>query len=263
MTHIEEILLAADVGVTATQELMREVLHHKHVDGAGLLQLLKHKIVDILKPQGPISQATSGKPLVIYLVGVNGTGKTTTIGKLSKQYKQEGFKVLTIAADTFRAAAGEQLKVWAERNGVAFFGGRENADPASVIVDGLRHARAHACDVVLVDTAGRLHTKTGLMEELKKMVRMSERELGKGPDEIFLVVDAITGQNGFAQARVFLQAIPLTGVILTKLDATAKGGIIIAIAKETMLPICYVGLGEGVDDLQKFSAQEFVDKLFS
>lgn len=262
LTEIEEALLTADVGVVATQELMREVSAHKQAGRDEILRHLKGRIIDILKPKTEF-RLSGDKPFVIYFVGVNGVGKTTTIGKLAKQFKDDGRQVLMIAADTFRAAAVEQLKIWAERNGVGFFGGSVNADPASVIVDGLRQASSNACDIVLIDTAGRLHTKHGLMEELKKMVRMSEKELGKGPDEILLVVDAITGQNGFNQARVFLQSVPLTGVILTKYDATAKGGIIIAIAQETGLPIRYVGMGEGVADLQRFSAEDFVNKLFS
>lgn len=253
---LEEILLTADVGVTATEKLMQNATTEEE---------LKKEIVKILTPPSPLPSpllGEGGKPFVIYLVGVNGVGKTTTIGKLAHQFKTQGLAVMLVAADTFRAAAVEQLTIWAERNGVAITKGAANADPSSVIIDGLRSAKARGIDVVLVDTAGRLHTKSNLMEELKKMVRMCEKELGRNPNEIFLVVDAITGQNGFSQAKIFLEAIPVSGIVLTKYDATSKGGIIIAIAAETGIPIRYVGLGEGIADLKPFVAEEFVEKLF-
>ena len=257
---LEEILLTADVGVAATEKLMQKAVTETE---------LKNAIIKILTPRNPSTQPSPARgagartPFVIYLVGVNGVGKTTTIGKLAHQFKAQGLKVMLVAADTFRAAAVEQLTIWASRNDVLITAGAANADPASVIVDGLNSAKAKGVDVVLVDTAGRLHTKSNLMEELKKMVRMSDKAIGRAPDEIFLVVDAITGQNGFSQAKIFLEAIPVSGVILTKYDATSKGGIIIAIVDQTGIPIRYVGLGEGITDLKPFVAEEFVEKLFA
>jgi len=262
--ELEELMLAADVGVSATQELSEGILHNKHITtNEQALAYLKEKIEKTLTSKDDFVLDTSQKPFVIYLVGVNGVGKTTTIGKLAAQFKSQGKSVMLVAADTFRAAAVDQLRIWSEKNKVSFTGGSENADPSSVIVDGLRSAEAQKIDVVLVDTAGRLQTKSNLMNELQKMTRMCEKVLDREPNEIFLVVDAITGQNGFRQACVFLQAVKLSGVILTKYDATSKGGIIISIVKETGLPIRYVGLGEGIDDLKKFNAKEFVEKMFS
>lgn len=261
--RVEEMLIVADVGIDATEKLVRKVFEEKNPDSPEqALELLKTEIQDILTPKTEFHINASQRPFVIYLVGVNGVGKTTTIGKLASQFKAAGKTVMMVAADTFRAAAVEQLKVWSERNDVAFIGGAANADPSSVIVDGLRSAKAKDVDIVLVDTAGRLHTKSNLMQELQKMVRMSEKELGRVPDEIFLVVDAITGQNGFAQAKVFLEAVPVSGIVLTKYDATSKGGIIISIVNQTGIPIRYVGLGEKIEDLKKFDAREFVEKLF-
>jgi len=261
--RVEETLITADVGIDATEKLIRKVFEEKKPDSPEqAFELLKTEIRSILTPKTDFHIEASQRPFVIYLVGVNGVGKTTTIGKLASQIKAAGKTVLMVAADTFRAAAVEQLKVWSERNDVAFVGGAANADPSSVIVDGLRSAKAKGVDVVLVDTAGRLHTKSNLMQELQKMVRMSEKELGRAPDEVFLVVDAITGQNGFAQAKVFLEAIPVSGIVLTKYDATSKGGIIISIVDQTGIPIRYVGLGEKIEDLKKFDATEFVEKLF-
>lgn len=261
---LEEILLKADVGIEATEKLIQSVLGNKGVQTKeAAFDHLKEEIVSELTPKSPFQIDATKKPYVIYLVGVNGVGKTTTIGKLASQIKKQGMKVMLIAADTFRAAAVEQLRIWSEKNDVEFMGGRDNADPSSVIVDGLRSARSKNVDVVLVDTAGRLQTKSNLMNELRKMVQMSERELQSPPDQIFLVVDAMTGQNGFSQAKIFLEAIPLTGVILTKYDATAKGGIIISIVNQTGLPIRYVGLGEKIDDLKPFEAKDFVQKLFA
>ncbi len=263
LPQIEEILLTADVGVAMTESLLKTVFkNHQPQTGTQAIAALKQEIAKQLTPAAPWHCDSAQKPCVIYLVGVNGVGKTTTIGKLAKQFKDQGKKVLLVAADTFRAAAVEQLRQWAQKNGVAFSGGRENSDPSAAIVDGLQKALAQNADVVLVDTAGRLHTKSNLMEELKKMTRMSEKVLAKAPDQTWLVIDAITGQNGFQQANIFWEASPLTGVILTKYDATAKGGVILSIVKETKLPIRYIGLGEGIDDLQPFDPQAFVTKIF-
>lgn len=262
--EIEEILLTADTGLEATENLIEDVFEKNSPKSKEeAFELLKEKIKTTLTPKTSFEIDKNNKPYVIYLVGVNGVGKTTTIGKLACQFKAEGHDVTLVAADTFRAAAIDQLKVWADRNEVGFIGGKPMSDPSSVIVDGLRSAKAKGSDVVLVDTAGRLHTKHNLMEELKKMVRMSEKELGKGPDEVFLVIDSITGQNGFQQAKVFLEATPVSGIVLTKYDATSKGGIIISIVQNTGLPIRYVGLGEGIEDLKKFQADDFIKKLFA
>lgn len=262
--ELEEILLSADVGITVTEDLIKAVVGNTqlktHTDR---IAALKFEMAKRLEPKAPFVIDTTQKPFVIYLVGVNGVGKTTTIGKLAKQFKDQGLKVMLVAADTFRAAAVEQLRVWSERNAVAFSGGLDGMDPSAAIVDGLQAAVAQKVDVVLVDTAGRLHTKTNLMSELQKMVRMSEKVLQKKPDEILLVVDAITGQNGFAQAKIFWEAIPLTGVVLTKYDATSKGGIILAITAQTGLPVRFVGLGEGVTDLKAFDSHSFIEKIFS
>lgn len=262
--QIEELLLTADVGLKGTESLIESLLSNKEVKNQDqAFGHLKKILKDTLTPSSEFQIDTSKKPYVIYLVGVNGVGKTTTIGKLACQFKSQGLKTMLVAADTFRAAAVDQLRIWSERNEVDFVGGSASQDPSSVIVDGLKSAKAKGTDVVLVDTAGRLQSKTNLMNELSKMVRMSEKVLERVPDQIFLVVDAITGQNGFSQAKVFLEAVDLTGVILTKYDATSKGGIIISIVQETGLPIRYVGLGEGIEDLKKFEADEFVEKLFA
>lgn len=262
--QIEETLLGADVGVAATEKLVHHLVDAKSVNNKEqAFDFMKSEISKILTPKNEFLISQDKRPFVIYLVGVNGVGKTTTIGKLACQFKDAGHKVMLVAADTFRAAAVEQLRIWSERNQVDFIGGETEADPSSVIVNGLRAAKSRNIDVVLVDTAGRLQTKSNLMNELQKMVRMSEKEIGRNPDEIFLVVDAITGQNGFSQAQIFLEAIPLSGVVLTKYDATSKGGIIISIVTQTGLPIRYVGLGEKIHDLKKFNAEEFVQKLFS
>lgn len=260
--ELEEILLTADVGIKATENLIQSVFtNNPPKNSEELFQNIKTAITEKLTFAANDNAAIQ-KPKVIYLVGVNGVGKTTTIGKLAKQFKNDGKNVMLVAADTFRAAAVEQLKIWSQKNGVEFAGGKANADPSSVIVDGLQSAVAKKVDVVLVDTAGRLHTKSNLMQELQKMVRMSEKVLQKQPDDIWLVVDAITGQNGFQQAKIFWEAISLTGVILTKYDATAKGGVILSIVEETGLPIRYVGLGEGIDDLKPFNPKDFVGKIF-
>jgi len=261
--ELEEILLTADVGVSATERLIKRVLANQDIEThEEAFDYLKQEIKKLLTPKTKFHIDKNQNPYVIYLVGVNGVGKTTTIGKLANQFKEQGHKVLLVAADTFRAAAVDQLRVWSERNQVDFIGGDDNADPSSVIVDGLRKAKAKGLNVVLVDTAGRLQTKKNLMTELQKMVRMSEKELGHPPNEIFLIVDAITGQNGFSQAQIFLEAVPLTGVILTKYDATSKGGIILSIVEQTDLPIRYLGMGEGIQDLKEFEASIFVQKLF-
>lgn len=261
---LEEVLLTADVGVTATEKLLQGLIEDKSLQSKeDALSYLKNQIQSKLTATSEFQITKGDGPYVIYLVGVNGVGKTTTIGKLARQFKEQGHNVMLVAADTFRAAAVEQLKVWSERNEVAFVGGQTGADPSSVIVDGLRSAQSKNMDVVLVDTAGRLQTKQNLMNELQKMVRMSDKVLNRGPNQIFLVVDAITGQNGFQQAQIFMEAIPLSGVVLTKYDATSKGGIILSIVEQTKIPIRFIGLGEGIHDLKPFDAKEFTERLFS
>lgn len=261
---LEEVLLTADVGVSATEKLLQGLVDDNSIQSKeDALIYLKSQIQNKLTAKDEFHIPKQDDPYVIYLVGVNGVGKTTTIGKLAKQFKEQGHHVMLVAADTFRAAAVEQLKIWSDRNDVSFVGGKTGADPSSVIVDGLRSAKAKNINVVLVDTAGRLQTKQNLMTELQKMVRMSEKELGRNPDQIFLVVDAITGQNGFQQAQIFMEAIPLSGVVLTKYDATSKGGIILSIVEQTKIPIRFIGLGEGIHDLKPFNAKDFTDRLFS
>lgn len=265
LPDIEDTLLMADVGLETTQELMMALQEQKEITTPeAAYEFLKSTLTRWLTPSTAFSlrHKNASGPLVMYLVGVNGVGKTTTIGKLACQFKSEGYRVMLVAADTFRAAAVEQLRIWAERNQVEFAGGKSGADPSSVIVDGLRTAKSRDADIVLVDTAGRLHTKSNLMDELKKMSRMCEKECGRPPDEIFIVLDAVTGQNGLLQADVFFKAVPVSGIILTKYDSTAKGGILIAVVRRTGLPIRYLGLGEKIEDLKKFDAVDFVAKIF-
>jgi fused signal recognition particle receptor len=262
---LEEVLLAADVGVQATGELverLREEVTAKRIkEGEQVIALLKKLILEILEKNRQASY-TFGKPTVILVLGVNGVGKTTTIGKLASNYRQQGLKVVLAAGDTFRAAAGEQLEIWAGRAGADIIRHQQGADPASVIFDAVCAAKARGADVVICDTAGRLHNKTNLMEELKKIYRVAEKAHPGAPHEVLLVLDATTGQNALAQARVFHNSAPLTGIALTKLDGTAKGGIIIAVTRELGIPVKYVGIGEGVDDLQAFNPYDYTTGLF-
>lgn len=258
---LEAVLLGADVGVKTTQRLL-EALRSSEADGT-LKERLAREARAIL--QGARVDADAGgtapKPRVIMVVGVNGVGKTTSIGKLAARFRQSGKRTLLVAGDTFRAAAIEQLGVWAERTGADLVRHQHGGDPGAVAYDGVRAAVAREADVVIVDTAGRLHTKSNLMDELQKVRRVLAREVPGAPHETLLVIDAVTGQNGLAQARAFLQDLAVTGVVLTKLDGTAKGGIVLAIAGELGLPIRYVGVGEGVDDLRDFDPEEFVAAL--
>jgi fused signal recognition particle receptor len=257
---IEEALIAADLGLPAVQEAM-EVLRKRsgEIAGGGALAMratLREEVRRSLdKPSGV--RPFSARPWVVFVVGVNGAGKTTTIGKLASLWKAEGRSSLLCAADTFRAAAAEQLQVWAERAGSAFHRGAEGADPSAVLTDGLRMAAARGHDAVLVDTAGRLHTKTNLMAELAKMHRVAGREVAGAPHETLLVLDATVGSNGLAQGREFAKAAGVTGLVLTKLDGTAKGGVAVAVVRELGVPIRYVGVGESVEDLLPFDAQSF------
>ncbi|MFN8093669.1 MAG: signal recognition particle-docking protein FtsY [Vicinamibacteria bacterium] len=261
---IEEALLAADMGLPAVSQAM-EVLREQsgHVAPGGLDAMraaLRQEIQRALERPSS-ARPFSAKPWVVFLVGVNGAGKTTTIGKLAAAWRAEGRSVLVCAADTFRAAAAEQLQVWAERAGADFHRGAEGADPSSVLTDALRAAKARGVDAVLVDTAGRLHTKSNLMAELAKMTRVAGREIEGSPHETLLVLDATVGANGLAQGREFAKAGALTGLVLTKLDGTAKGGIAVAVVRELGVPIRFVGVGEKADDLLPFDAAAFAASL--
>ena len=255
--RLEEALIAADVGVPTTAELVQRLEARGDVGELGAA--LSEEAAQLLGEAPRLDLAH--KPTVILVVGVNGTGKTTTIGKLAKRLSEHGHSVLLAAADTFRAAAEEQLEIWAERSGADFVGSERGGDPAAVAYDGIEAAVARGRAVVIVDTAGRLHTQTNLMEELSKVRRVIERRLEGAPHETLLVVDATTGQNGLQQARLFGEAVQVTGVALTKLDGSAKGGVALAIAHELGLPVKLVGVGEGVDDLRPFDAQDYARAL--
>jgi fused signal recognition particle receptor len=263
--ELEETLILADFGVPTTQKIvsgLQTVAKQEDWKTTGQVVGRFRKDVERFLTLPAAGLRLDPKPAVMMIVGVNGSGKTTTIGKLAQRLRNEGRRVMMIAGDTFRAAAAEQLAVWAERSGSELVRGAEGADPASVVFDGVRAAKARGIDIVLVDTAGRLQTKTNLMEELKKMRRVVERELGAPPAETLLVLDSTTGQNAISQAKLFNQATELTGIILTKLDSTAKGGVLVAIVDELEVPIKFVGLGETPDDLHPFLPAEFIDALF-
>jgi len=265
--ELEEALIVADVGPAFTGELiesLKEKVRRKELGSPEILRkVLRETMREILlKNEAPL-KIPPDQIYTIMVVGVNGTGKTTTIGKLAHQLKGEGREVMLVAADTFRAAAIEQLEAWAKRAEVPLIRQAPNADPAAVVYDALRSAKAGRPGVVIIDTAGRLHTKVNLMEELKKMRRIMGRELPGAPHEVLLVLDATTGQNAIAQARMFRDEIGVTGLILTKLDGTAKGGVVVRIAQELNIPLRYIGVGEQVDDLRPFRAGEFVEALFA
>ena len=264
--ELEELLVLSDVGA-ATAERVAYLMRKKTWEDRfrkgdearrGLIQVLT-KLLDA----GDTALKLETKPSVILMVGVNGVGKTTTIGKLAHQLKEEGKKVMLVAGDTFRAAAAEQLGIWAERSGADIVRHEEGSDPAAVVFDGISAAKARGCDVVIIDTAGRLHNKANLMNELAKIRRIIDRELPEADVETLMVLDATTGQNGLIQAKQFLETAGLTGIVLTKLDGTAKGGIVFAIAKELDLPVKYVGIGEKIEDLVEFKPAEFVEALLS
>jgi fused signal recognition particle receptor len=257
---LEEALISADVGVAASEQIVQAV-RQKRAAGTSLRGLVKEEIREILRGANP-PVANGHRPHVVLIVGVNGTGKTTTVGKLARLIKESGKNPLICAADTFRAAAVEQLEIWAKRAGVAFIRARTGADPAAVVYDAIAAGKSRQRDVVLVDTAGRLHTRTNLMNELEKIRRVAAREVEGAPHEVLLVLDATVGQNGLAQAREFMHVAGVNGIVLTKLDGTAKGGIAVAIAHDLKLPIRYVGVGEAIDDLVPFSPDEYVDALF-
>jgi fused signal recognition particle receptor len=257
---LEELLISADVGVAATDRVISAVKKAPR-NGQSLRDLVSQEIRHVFEAVDVPVNATHA-PNVVLIVGVNGTGKTTTVGKLANLLKNQGRKPLICAADTFRAAAVEQLEIWAKRAGVDIIRAREGSDPAAVVFDAISSARARGCDPVLVDTAGRLHTRVNLMNELGKIRRVAAKEVPGAPHESLLVVDATVGQNGLVQAREFTQAAGVNGIVLTKLDGTAKGGVAVAIANDLKLPIRYVGVGEGIDDLVPFSADEYVEGLF-
>ena len=265
---MEESLLTADVGVKATQKLMdalrRQSPNGDEDLGQEMAARLQAAMVDMLQgsASAPIILPLSVKPWVILFLGVNGVGKTTTIGKLAAQYRSAGKKVLLVAGDTFRAAAVEQLDIWGQRVGVDVVKHKAGSDPSAVVFDGVQAAKSRGVDVLLIDTAGRLHTKVHLVEELKKIRRVIMREQPDAPHETLLVLDATTGQNGLQQARVFKEATAITGIVLTKLDGTAKGGVIVGIQEELGVPVKYIGVGEDVEDLQPFDARQFVQALF-
>jgi len=257
---LEELLISADIGVPATNRIIAAVRTQSR-NGASLRDLVKQEIRQVFAAvDRPI--AVTARPEIILIVGVNGTGKTTTVGKLANLLKGQGKTPLICAADTFRAAAVEQLEIWATRAGVDMIRAREGADPAAVVFDAITSGKAKGRDPILVDTAGRLHTRVNLMNELDKIKRVAAREVAGAPQEVLLVLDATVGQNGVTQAREFMGVAGVNGIVLTKLDGTAKGGVAVAIAHDLKLPIRFVGVGEGIDDLVPFSADEYVDGLF-
>ena len=258
---LEELLISADVGLAATERIVTAVRGRSR-HGESLRDLVKDEIRGIFDAVDRPRVANGHQPQVTLIVGVNGTGKTTTVGKLANLLKSSGKRPLVCAADTFRAAAVEQLEVWAKRADVDIVRAREGSDPASVVFDAIQSGRTRGRDPILIDTAGRLHTRVNLMNELDKIRRVAGRAAEGAPHDVLLVLDATVGQNGLAQAREFTTVAGVTGIVLTKLDGTAKGGIAVAIAHDLGLPICYVGVGEGIDDLIPFSAHEYVDALF-
>ncbi|MBI5050331.1 MAG: signal recognition particle-docking protein FtsY [Nitrospirae bacterium] len=265
LNELEEVLIMADVGPKASGSII-SALKDKFKKGEipdtiWLKNAMKEEIKKSIQ-DGTRIKITAEMPYVILAVGVNGTGKTTTIGKLARRFTGDGLKVILAAGDTFRAAAIEQLEIWAQRADAQIVKHKSGADPAAVAYDAIASAKARSADVVIIDTAGRLHTKTNLMEELKKIKRVISREMASAPHEVLLVVDAISGQNVIHQAKMFNDAVGVTGIALTKLDGTAKGGIVVAIKKELNIPVKLIGIGEGIEDLRDFDAEEFVDALF-
>ena len=264
MEELEEILITADIGVKTATDLIQRIsakFSSEKLDSDGFKKVLKQEILELLNVTVAVPVAVS-RPLVIMVIGVNGVGKTTTIGKLAARYVLDGKKVLIAAADTFRAAAVEQLAIWAERSGAEIVRHKPNADPAAVAFDGVEAAMARDMDVVIVDTAGRLHTRVNLMEELKKIRRSISKKIPDAPHETLLILDATTGQNAISQARMFHESIGVTALALTKLDGTAKGGIVVSICHDLKLPLKYIGIGESIEDLQLFNSEEFVNAFF-
>ncbi len=268
LDELEAIMIGADIGVTTTTQILNsirdQVSRKTLLDPAQLRTAIKEELRKILNLNyTPPRQIEEGNPFVILMVGVNGVGKTTTIGKLANRFRKDGKTVMLCASDTFRAAASEQLDIWASRADVPIVKQKPGSDPSAVLFDAMQSARSRKIDYVIVDTAGRLHTKHNLMAELEKMTRIAKREVPGAPHEVLLVIDATTGQNGLTQAREFTKTAGVTGLVLTKLDGTAKGGVVTAIAKDLKIPIRFVGVGEKMDDLIEFSADDFVDSLFA
>jgi len=267
LDELEHTLITADIGVRTTNEILdnirQRVERHQLADAAELKNLIREQLLEILQAsERPMPRVTE-PPAVVLVVGVNGSGKTTTIGKLANRYKQEGRSVLLCAADTFRAAAIEQLEVWGTRTDTQVIRQKAGSDPSAVLFDAVQAAKARKVDYVIVDTAGRLQTKENLMLELQKMSRTAKKVIPDAPHEVLLVLDAVTGQNGLEQARKFTETSGVTGIVLTKLDGTAKGGIVVAIARELNLPIRYIGVGEKIEDLLPFDPENFIESLFS
>lgn len=264
--ELEEILISSDVGVNTSLELVeklrKEVKQRKLQEAEELKDVLKELIADLLDHEVAMNLAERG-PSIILVVGVNGVGKTTTIGKLAHYYREEGKKVILAAGDTFRAAAIDQLEVWGQRAGAEVIKQKEGADPAAVAYDALQAAKSRGADLVIIDTAGRLHNKVNLMEELRKVKRVIERECPGAPHEVLLVLDATTGQNALQQAKLFQEVAGVTGIVLTKLDGTAKGGVVLGIQGEIKIPVKWIGVGEGMEDLRPFVPQEFAQALFA
>ena len=266
LDELEETLIMSDVGVKTTERLMADVrkgIKKKDINTPeDLKPFLAEKISEILSTGSDETRIASAGPTVLLVIGVNGVGKTTTIGKLAAYYKEQGKSVMLAAADTFRAAAIDQLQIWGDRTSVPVIRHEEGSDPAAVAFDAVKAARARSIDVLIIDTAGRLHTKSNLMEELKKINRVIQREIAEAPHETLLVLDATTGQNAISQAALFQKAAAITGIVLTKLDGTAKGGVIIGLKSELSMPVKWIGVGEGVDDLRPFIAKDFARALF-
>lgn len=266
LEELEAVLLSADVGVKTTAKLLDDIqkaIKKKEIESPEQLKpFLQSRITAILQEGLPQAAPAIQRPTVIMVVGVNGVGKTTTIGKLGNYYQEQGLKVLLAAADTFRAAAIDQLQIWANRIGTELIQHSEGSDPAAVAYDAVQAAKARNVDVLIIDTAGRLHTKSNLMEELKKIYRVISREIAEAPHETLLVLDATTGQNAINQAKLFREAAPVNGLVLTKLDGTAKGGVVVAVKSELNIPVKWIGVGEGINDLRPFDSGEFSQALF-
>jgi fused signal recognition particle receptor len=266
LEDLEEILISADIGVNTTAELVavleQRLKRNELQDGEALKNALKEEMLARLSLGAPVMDVTSASPYVIMVIGVNGVGKTTTIGKLAWKFVEQGKKVLLVDGDTFRAAAAEQLEIWGQRAGASVVRHKEGADPSAVVFDGCKAALARNSDILIIDTAGRLHTKVNLMEELKKIRRVMGRELPGTPHETLLILDASTGQNAVSQARLFKEVADVTGIAITKLDGTAKGGIVVAVCSELKIPVRYIGVGEGVEDLREFDPRQFVEAIF-